>query len=390
MKNYCLLLVMLVFLSLRLFAQEATEEAAQGWPIVERCVGEPTSPPADWSFEGTILATGWAGIHGINRAYDMPFVATFSDFPSYMPISISPDGHWIAEVVAGTEIDDSYWNGRRITIRSTIVYSTTNPHERYYSDYLSGHYTVGSLHVMPSRRKLKWWDEDSLVLGIGQSDGSDHLVVWSFLEDELSNLDGIEPNIDISNMYSFVSPDWTRLLRLNDISSIGLYLLDLETGENLQSFSREEIGALGSAQWFADSTGFVLRHESSEQSLPVMGMYNRDGELIDTLYIETDFAIVDNYELAANSQELALAYGAYAPDGSFGSSSIQIANLANREIIDTCISASSFKWSQNSRQLAIMPAGTGQRPVLIFDLEAWQLYNTGVYHSGNILFWRAD
>jgi hypothetical protein len=122
--SWLVMLIVMSILELRLIAQEATEEAPQGWPVVERCVGEPIHPPDDWSFEGTILATGWAGIHGINAEWETPFVATFKDFRSHMPISISPKGHWIAQVLVRTEVDDSYWNGRRITINTVVVAST--------------------------------------------------------------------------------------------------------------------------------------------------------------------------------------------------------------------------------------------------------------------------
>jgi hypothetical protein len=247
------------------------------------------------------------------------------------------------------------------------------------------------LHVLPSSIKLKWWDEDTLVLGNNYDEATEYLTAWSFLDDELFPLEEIERNLDVLNQYSFVSPDWTRLLTLNDITSYRLDLFDLITGEILQSYDRNIVGALGSAQWFADSTGFVMRHESSEKNLLLMGIYNRDGELVDTIFFETDTdSTVNRYELAGTNEQLAFTYSGYASDGSYLNSNLLIANLTHREIIDTCIRADSFKWSANSPQLAIMPVGTEQRPALIFDLAEWRLYDTGIYHDGDIIFWRAD
>src|SRR6266545_3823249 len=90
--SICLILVSINF--------TAAQASGEGWPIVERCVPEPTSPPADWTYPGVILATGWAGLHGIRADLDTPYILVFSKFfrgSAWRTFdnSLSPDGRWI-------------------------------------------------------------------------------------------------------------------------------------------------------------------------------------------------------------------------------------------------------------------------------------------------------
>lgn len=80
--KYSIFVILICSISLIIHAQEATEEPESGWEIVERCVGEPITSSDDWTFEGTILASGWAGIHGINASWDTPRVLHFETAPT--------------------------------------------------------------------------------------------------------------------------------------------------------------------------------------------------------------------------------------------------------------------------------------------------------------------
>jgi hypothetical protein len=77
----------------------AQSEATEAWSIVERCVGEPVAPPDDWSFEGIIFSLSDYAVHGINAAYDTPYIIVFRADPFMMDSgtyaqsgAISPDG----------------------------------------------------------------------------------------------------------------------------------------------------------------------------------------------------------------------------------------------------------------------------------------------------------
>src|SRR5690606_35951618 len=72
--RYLLTFLMLLLISAIAAAQEATPE---GWEVVQRCVGEPTTPPEGWNYEGTILLWGNYGIHAIQVDWDVPRVVAF-------------------------------------------------------------------------------------------------------------------------------------------------------------------------------------------------------------------------------------------------------------------------------------------------------------------------
>ena len=73
------LLIITIFLLFVLphAATAQDDDTSSGWPIVERCV-TPTVRPDGWTFDGTILLEGYAGIHGVNDAWPTPRVLIFS------------------------------------------------------------------------------------------------------------------------------------------------------------------------------------------------------------------------------------------------------------------------------------------------------------------------
>ncbi len=100
MRKFLILLISLVSLLLLgapvLHAQDATDTPDAGWPVEERCVGAPTKPPKGWSYDGTILMTGYAGIHGVNAKWDTPRVLAKLSDKDVWGGALSPDGKWYA------------------------------------------------------------------------------------------------------------------------------------------------------------------------------------------------------------------------------------------------------------------------------------------------------
>lgn len=81
-----------------LAAQDATPDT--GWPIEQRCVGDPTPPPADWSYDGTILYQGKYGIHGLRSDWPTSRVLAFTNITDSDQFlyggALSPDFYWYA------------------------------------------------------------------------------------------------------------------------------------------------------------------------------------------------------------------------------------------------------------------------------------------------------
>lgn len=79
------------------FAIHAQSEEVETWPIVERCVSEPTTPPDDWSFEGIIFLHSPRAVHGINANVPTPYIIAYNSIRTFAYNgAISPDGHWFA------------------------------------------------------------------------------------------------------------------------------------------------------------------------------------------------------------------------------------------------------------------------------------------------------
>ena len=105
------------------FVIHAQSEETETWPIVERCVSEPTTPPDDWFFEGYIAFYNKDGIHAIRHDLDTPYYLAFNrpdQFVQYA--SFSPDGQWLS-IPSGYE-GRANWSEQFYNITENRIYST--------------------------------------------------------------------------------------------------------------------------------------------------------------------------------------------------------------------------------------------------------------------------
>ena len=75
MKLRLFLLVFICFVSVTIYAQD--DDSPVGWEIEERCIEEPTYPPDDWTNNGTLLISGYAGIHAMQADWETPRIEAF-------------------------------------------------------------------------------------------------------------------------------------------------------------------------------------------------------------------------------------------------------------------------------------------------------------------------
>lgn len=155
------LFLSIVFMSLifgqSTFAQETTADSVEGWEIVERCVGEPITAPDDWTFDGTILATGWAGIHGINADWEVPHVQMFHDNWSIFT-ELSPDDQWLVTTTAVEQVCPNCF-GRTWDISEVRVLSTLNSEE--YIVPINVGYEYGLSYQ--TRIQLRWFNNSEII-----------------------------------------------------------------------------------------------------------------------------------------------------------------------------------------------------------------------------------
>jgi hypothetical protein len=374
MKFRALPLLLLGFLSLRLFAQEATEEASQGWPIVERCVGEPTTPPADWSFEGTILATGWAGIHGINAGWETARVLAFQDShnDNFISESISPNGLWHIKLYGSTAAGN-LTDGNPSTIANQIIVTDMLTMSESYSISLTSAniwWRAREVHDYGSVRVF-WWNETHVAL------------LNKLINLTTGEIEDLPINL-YHNNDSSLAPDHSREVAGTIPFRGTSFLLRFENGVGVRDNALSQyLGFIWEIDWSSDSTFFAgVGVQSIRDENETLYLFSRDGELIANVYHQNDvFQMFPDISYNNN-------YLIFLADNH----KLMIADIPNAIVYDTCnqILYGPQAWSALDEQFAFLPIGEGQRPVLVFDLNDWQIYETGFYHDGAVIGWRAD
>jgi hypothetical protein len=367
--SWVLLLVLSLF-SLRLFAQEATEEAAQGWPVVERCVGEPITPPADWSFEGTILATGWAGIHGINAEWETPRILIFQDDWYQWGTGLSPDSEWYA--VIQYDLIDGF---PRDYVRTygLKVYSTRDRELSYFYP------------IEASEEAYTFWlDNEHLIYRV-----YDNAYRINAFTGETVDYQGMV------NERMLIADD-TQFAVFSSYNTIEWYFVNLSNNE------------IGFVEWngyptrILPDSEFIIVHRREEiegESYSETGsvvLLSQNGELIDTIYVGNTAVSGLYASLFYLTHGLSNdgRYYAFVPveETSSRTGILHIADMQEHIVVKTCISTidSGLAWSPSENKLVVAYSEYGQQPLQILDLDLWQVYLTNQYHNGNIIGWRAD
>ncbi|HEX3051359.1 MAG TPA: hypothetical protein VHP83_11935, partial [Aggregatilineaceae bacterium] len=119
------------------------QDDAQGWPVVQRCL-TPTAAPEGWTYTGTILLDGYAGIHGVNADWATPRVLVFLNWPSKASArALSPDGNWLAVATQShlEEAESDRW--LTVFVDRIDIYSTLHFRETYSLPW-SNQYTIST------------------------------------------------------------------------------------------------------------------------------------------------------------------------------------------------------------------------------------------------------
>lgn len=359
-------------------AQEDT-----GWPIEQRCVGEPTAPPEGWTFDGTILLKGHYGIHAVRADLDTPYVAAFID--QYQLAlggeRLSPDGKWYA-VVEGQRFDWAVGLGLTVHTSGIRVISTIQ-NERYYVPWKS-HYFVGNLGIVP---ELYWYDNEHLVYQAKEQTEIDEIPTGAYLINPFSaEVISWEGDFFPGLVYMSVSPNWTQTVYKQGNGWA------FTNGEGTKTLI--EGGSEVYATWQADSSQFAVRILRDGQS--ELSIYDHNGNLTDTVFKgDILFANADKIRMAWSPDNQYLAFIAREAN----TNTVHIANVQQRQIVDTCITADSLAWSPDSKQLAVLiPSEERQGihfmyPVGIFELESETLHIAAYHafsHNARIIGWRAE
>ncbi len=373
---YCLL----IFPSLMLTAQD---EADTGWPIEQRCVGDPTPPPEDWTFEGTILMEGNYGIHAVSVDFETPYVVVF--LPPSRTLSggnaLSPDGRWYAALEGESDFLRGGGLGAFEAVSKIIVYSTEHLRQAYEMDWhnLS---IIGSQGLNQS--SIVWLDNEYLVFPQGENDFS---RINPFTN-ENEAWGGIMSPFDAGFRF-FQSPDWSRAVINRGLSiyddNWGVY--DPITGESFTHLN----SVIGFVGWKPDSSYFVAKIQVGDEIMPdyQLALFNRNGGFIEVIYNPLD---TKRLGWAGRSHLVWSSDGRYLAfhDEDF---KLYIADMEMKQIIDLCRqSYGGISWSPDSQQVVFMAINPWRRqsPIVILDVPSMNLYTVAYHRQGDLIGWRAD
>lgn len=319
-------------------AQEPSEDPIEGWEIVERCVGDPIVPPADWTFDGTILASGWAGIHGINADWDVPRVQMFYDDWSLFT-ELSPDDEWL---VTTTAIEGFCPNcfGRTWRITELRVLSTLNAEEFVIPINVGYEYGLG----YQTRIQMRWLNNNEVVFFTNGYSIYGRVYGLERINPFIGSIEPLNFPINaLSNDFDFhPAPNWEIGVynpeQLPDVANWGLY--DLTSGELLLDVPDLRAGAFltDALVWSNDSSKFVGITEIESNKYLIFYDHS-DGQIVN-IYELPDGSSPHHIEWSSDGNYVAFiqSVGSFLDD-------ILIIDIANEAIIETCIQSATMHWS---------------------------------------------
>ncbi|HEX2622022.1 MAG TPA: hypothetical protein VHL11_17820, partial [Phototrophicaceae bacterium] len=240
-----------------------------------RCVGEPVAPPDGWAFDGTIIATGWAGIHGIRSEWATPHVLAFRDgwITEGGHGSLSPDGHWYAIPQATSR---AIWGDllhAYADVSYLLIYDLTGKeHVRKieWKDSYELNFGTGTSRDLTSQTPV-WFNQDTLIYQRGETY---YFIYLPDLKKEIWAEPAQWQQPSVSPVWVFISrpsPDWSRIVAFGR-------LFNTETGKfNGNGYDSPISFDLPEVAWYPDSTKFILSGFLST------GIYDPDGQLTDTI-----------------------------------------------------------------------------------------------------------
>lgn len=342
-----------------------------GWPIEQHCVGDPTSPPADWTYDGTIFVQGQQGIRALDDYYKTPYFTLFES-PFIYAAALSPDGKWYA-VPAGyrgyaTMSTSSY------EIKGIMVVGTDTSRKSYFVPLRVSYEGMFDAYSIPS---VRWLDNTHLMYEGIYADDFGTYIIEPFAG-EYTRWEGKS-----SPLYGFVAPDGKLgIVRTSLSDELAWSLLNYPEGEILTTLT----APIGSLVWSPDSTIFVASIDQPDALLDdathQLALFDRMGERISVIF-------------SAGTQQSPEVL-AFSNDGRFltflfDDNHLYIVDMQNQAVIETCLSLighqyliNGLTWSPHAHQLAFRYADA----VDVLDFEASTFYKVSDV-PGEVVAWGA-
>ncbi|MFN8372385.1 MAG: hypothetical protein U0694_05855 [Anaerolineae bacterium] len=361
----CCLLLLTVTLAR---AQEATPAAAVGWTMEQRCVGEPSTPPDDWSFEGTLFLRGEDfNVRGYRSDMDTTYIIAFHGADFTLSGALSPDGHWFAVPHGSTSPSTAYPIDTYFIIDRIRIYDTSPARETHEIEW-DNRRSVGS---EGSLEDVVWLDNSHFMYAYGGGSYTDG-------EAYISDIDGTTYPTSFSTLAQF-SPDSSRVIDYTFHDGANDWaLFSGETGQVINDLPNR-----GGALWLPDSSGF-FRYGQSNMNRENLELYSRDGNVLDTVAVQP-FSFLG---ISRDGHYLALA----RRDTTQNASTLFIADLEQYNITDTCLQidigfpTGQFTWASDST-IVYTYLAERVRQIAVLNLQTQTNYILENV-DGTILGWR--
>ncbi len=379
-----------VFLSTVVISSKPAVRASSGWQVKQACL-ETFEPPADWTFDGTIVMQGNSGIHTYQHGWATPHVSIFLN-PQFAlrEGELSPDGNWYAYPWGEFYITESY--NHLTEVEELRVHNTHDDRE-----YSVPYETFGYLGTYI---QAQWIDNEHILFENAYINPfSGEMETWKPLENRTFESTSI-PYYPSRDWSAFVSP------RLN-VDAWSLYILE-DGSYKLVSDIPIDTSPVAVIGWSPDAQKFAAFADHT------ISLFDLDGTIADTIYTLTEeypFAAPDSIRWSSDGRYITFVlteddwwkYSYNIGGGSeysYGANRLFIADTQEQTVIDTCLEVGwGVAWSPNVNELALVGPNEGQAPLQILDVASWSLY-TVAYHGVSyrtayndnrvILGWSAD
>ena len=354
------------------FAARGHQTEAELWPIVERCLPEPSTAPVDWSFEGDILMDGWAGIHAVNAELDTPYIVHWGTG------LLSPDGEWILNWEYDYDLEQ---NDRGF------------PMAFYNYDY----HDVEVIHINSGERlTFPWWATLSISAGPYPYPGAGPLWLdnerfvtfygWGGIAHQVGDLKTGEitdwDGISLHDYETSISPDGTRIISYSSLfdRTESIQITDTIVGTDYD---------LRRALWSPDSSRFADFLSNENDNTRFLSIFDRNGNLIAQPMQQVDrYFVLEAWSSDADQLALTILRQPDPEDITIRQYTPYIVDVHAQVVYDLCIEdARGWAWSPDGSSFATI-LGDGQQPVVIVDIEQWKSYIVA-YHAGRVLRWRS-
>jgi len=392
-KLTCLQVIFVVLIFSAAFVSSAQEDVptpvlGDGWSLEKRCLTEPTLPPENWKFDGTLLYRHRFGIGGLNADWETTRVLVFTNVarPGHdlFSGSLSPNLRWLAVAEGDRQCATPSCQSVQTDVVALHLFDlmSDNPRAAHYTlEWDFWYISDRSFYDAPA---ITWIDNEHFLYPLSSAQNQ---VVNPFTG-EISTWNGFA-NLE---RHLWLSPDLSRSFESGyDESDYYLRLYNVETDQEIAIFSPREFELLETRDmWAPNSSKFVTQFWTGRRFYQLR-IYDRDGNYIDNIMNIPTYAGLygEPYiEWSPDSRFLAIRWAQTASETYFlDNYTVYIVDLQEKRIRDLCLSDSIyFTWSPDSKYLALQ-ISEGDLTILDREGQNWYaLQRLNIYPFA----WRAE